>query len=137
MMRPYGSNPIMPHAYNSRGYAKKMLGQHEAAEADYKTAIDHFNAVIRLNPNSVLAYYNRGLAKRHLGQYEAAIADYDASHTAQTRLCPMPMPIEAYAKRRLGQYEAAIADYDQAIRLKPDYAKPIQSMLCHQLGHYN
>ena len=107
--------PDFAEAYNNRGVARDILGQHAAAIADY-------DAVLLLKPDYADTYNNRGVARRALGQHAAAIADYDSALRLD------PNHAEAYnnrgtARDALGQHAAAIADYDSALRLNPDYAE--------------
>ena len=141
--------PDFAEAYNNRGVARDILGQHAAAIADYDAAlrlkpdyadtynnrgvarralgqhaaaIADYDAALRLNPNHADAYNNRGVARDALGQHAAAIADYDAA----LRLDPNHAKVynnRGVARRALGQHAAAIADYDAAFRLNPDYAE--------------
>ena len=70
-MRQFDLNPDYAISLSTcRGFAKRQLGQYEAAIEDYDEAI-------RLNPDYTYAYSGRGFAKRQLGQYEAATEDYD------------------------------------------------------------
>ena len=55
-------------AYYARGLAKKALGNHQGAIADY-------SKVIEINPKDAAAYYSRGLAKKALGDYQGAKED--------------------------------------------------------------
>ena len=70
MTRQYAWRQNYAIAYNNRGNAKHMLGQHAEAIADHDEAI-------RLETDYAIAYSNRGNAKAALGRREEAIADYD------------------------------------------------------------
>ena len=101
--------------YNSRGVVKSILGQKQAAMADYDRAIS-------INPNYAAAYNNRCIVKSALGQKQAAIADCDRA------IALNPNFAEAYSSRGntksdLGQKQAAIADYDRAIVINPNLAE--------------
>ena len=101
-------------SYNRRGIAKRRMGNHTGAIADYNSALE-------INPNHAKAYCNRGIAKRHMGDYASAIADYDSA------LEISPNYAKAYnhrgfAKSRMGDYMDAIADYDSALEINPNYA---------------
>ena len=101
-------------SYNRRGIAKRRMGNHADAIADYNSALE-------INPNHAKAYCNRGIAKRHMGDYASAIADYDSA------LEISPNYAKAYnhrgfAKSRMGDYVSAIADYDSALEINPNYA---------------
>ncbi len=104
----------------------------------YASAIEDFNAVLRINPNNARAYSNRGLAKYRLGQYDAAIEDYNAA------LRINPDDAEVYYNRgilkgNLGLYDAAIEDYTAALRVNPDDAEVYynRGILKDDLGQYD
>ena len=102
-------------AYYNQGKAKVVLGQWDAAIADYDKAI-------QLKSDYVDAYYNRGKVKVKQRHFAAAVTDYD------TAIQFKPDYAEAYyhrgeAKVKLRQYTAAIADYNTAIRLRRNYAE--------------
>ena len=91
------------------GISHTLLGNHEAAIADY-------DRVIALDPTHIKSYLNRGAEKSDLGRYEAAITDYTQA------IALKPDYVLAYynrgvAKGNLGRYDAAIADYDHAIAI--------------------
>ncbi len=140
--------PNYAYAYNNRGTAYFILGQHQRAIDDFNNAIrlkpnyayaynnrgiayfalgqhqraiDDFNEAIRLKPNYAGAYYNRGMAYGIKGRYQLAINDYNKAITLK------PNYADAYNNRgtdyvKLGQYQRAIENYNEAIRLKPDNA---------------
>ncbi|NML65542.1 hypothetical protein HHL22_10030 [Hymenobacter sp. RP-2-7] len=98
-------------AYNSRGYTRSLLGQQEAALADF----DH---AIALEIELAYAYANRGLAWLRLGHSAKALADITHSLTLS--------PTEVYGYRNRGLYyleqddfAAALADFKQAQLLNP------------------
>ena len=88
----------LAEAFNNRGIAYRLKGDHERAIADYSQAI-------KLNAKFAAAHNNRGVAYDHRGEYDRAIADYDQA----LKLAP-------------SAYDRAIDDYNQAIKLKSDFA---------------
>ena len=90
-------------------------------QGNNEKAIEHYNEVIRLKPDSDEAYNNRGLAYVAKGDHARAIQDYDKAIALNPDLA------EAYNNRGLayvakGDYARAIQDYDKAIALNPDDA---------------
>src|SRR4030088_160198 len=103
----------LAEAFNNRGVAYRLKGDHERAIQDYGQAI-------KLNAKFAAAYINRGVAYDHKGDYDRAIADYEQA----LKLKPSAeghfnRGIAHLAKR---DYDRAIDDYNQAIKLKADFA---------------
>jgi tetratricopeptide (TPR) repeat protein len=103
----------LAEAFNNRGIAYRLKGDHERAIADYSQAI-------KLNAKFAAAHNNRGVAYDHRGEYDRAIADYDQA----LKLAPSA---EGYFNRGNAHlakrdYDRAIDDYNQAIKLKSDFA---------------
>ena len=103
----------LAEAFNNRGMAYRLKGDHERAIGDYSQAI-------KLNAKFAAAHNNRGVAYDHRGEYDRAIADYDQA----LKLAPSA---EGYFNRGNAHlakrdYDRAIDDYNQAIKLKSDFA---------------
>lgn len=101
----------LAQAYQLRGKARAMSGDHAAAVRDYGEAI-------RLRPVYPLAFYNRGTALNDLQRYDEAVADFTRAIAQQ------PGYAWAYLNRGnshifSGRLQQAIADYSEAIRLDP------------------
>ena len=64
-----GNNELVSQVYLLSGEVHRSRGEHEWAIEDY-------NTVIKLNPDSVEAYIHRGLAYHHKGEYDRAIGDF-------------------------------------------------------------
>lgn len=134
----------LPDAYLERGNANRILGEMDAALADYQAAADlnpvlpeahsgiamiyierhdtehaleHLNKSISLHP-TVEAFYQRGQILESLGQHEKAIADYDRAIAEETD-SPYMYRARALAKANLGDQEGAHAD--RAIALKIEH----------------
>ncbi len=108
-------NPKNAGAYNYRGVAYGVKGEHDLAIKD-------FNRSIQLNPNDAEVYYNRGVAydmKSHVGH---AFKNYTKAIQLDPDLA------KAYTNRgnaynNKGRLNCAIKDLNKAIRLKPNDAK--------------
>ncbi|MXV85724.1 tetratricopeptide repeat protein [Candidatus Poribacteria bacterium] len=108
-------NPRHVGAYNNRGAAFHMQGEHDKAIKDFTKAID-------LEPNFSLAYNNRGAAydgknenERAIKEYNKAIELYPNSAIAYLNLG------EVYGSK--GDYRRALKECSKAIKLMPDYAE--------------
>lgn len=133
----------MPNAYLERGNANRVLGEMDAALADYQTAADlnpvlpeahsgiaviyierhdvnraleHLNKSISLHP-TVEAYYQRGQMLEAQGQHEKAIADYDRA-IAEERDAPYMYRARALAKANMGDADGARADREIANQIE-------------------
>jgi tetratricopeptide (TPR) repeat protein len=94
-----------------RAYARAELG-------DHRGALDDWNKVIALSPQSHAAFNNRGNALGQLGQHLEALASFAKA----IQLKPGYGPAYAgrgNAMRQLGKLDAALADFTKAIELKP------------------
>lgn len=104
-----------------RAYAEASHGYVKQKEKQYKAAIKHYTAALKLNPDLVELYHNRGALQNLLGDPESALADWDAA------LARNPDFAEAYfnragAKTTLGDFEGGIVDCNAAIERNPDAA---------------
>lgn len=104
-----------------RAYAEASHGYVKQKEKQYETAIKHYTAALKLNPDLTEIYHNRGALQNLLGDSESALADWDAA------LARNPDFAEAYfnragAKTTLGDFEGGIVDCNAAIERNPDAA---------------
>ncbi len=104
-----------------RAYAEASQGYLKQKEKQYKAAIKHYTAALKLNPDLAELYHNRGALQNLLGKPESAIADWDAA------LARNPDFTEAYfnragAKTTLEDFEGGIVDCNAAIERNPDAA---------------
>ncbi|TLU51887.1 MAG: tetratricopeptide repeat protein [Chlorobium sp.] len=65
------SKAELAKAYCQRGVAERALGDIEAAQADFRKAIE-----LDPTPKDAVAYTNRGIAKSALGDIEGASSDF-------------------------------------------------------------
>ena len=123
--------------YNDMYGFIKNLENHSTAEIEfyrgiawydkknYKDAIESYDEVIKINPQSAVTYNNRGNAKKDSGDTTGASLDFDKAIKIN------PQYAEAYnnrgnAKFALGDtkevFTEALLDYDKAIEINPQYA---------------
>ena len=89
---------------------------------DFDKAIQHFNKLIELNPDSAEAYYNRGTAYGRKGDFKRSIEDFNRA------IALNPHYAEAYHNRGVSYIEKryfnkATGDLDTAIQLNPAYVQ--------------
>ena len=103
----------LAEAFNNRGIAYRLKGEHDRAIGDY-------NQAIRINAKFAAAYNSRGIAYDGKGDYDRSIADYDQA----IKLKPSAETYFNRGNAHLGKshYDRAIDDYNQALKLKPDFA---------------
>lgn len=133
----------LPNAYLERGNANRVLGEMDAALADYQAAADlnpvlpeahsgiamiyierhdtvraleHLNKSIALHP-TVEAFYQRGQILESQGHHEKAIADYNRAIAEETD-SPYMYRARALAKENLGDLEGAHADREIASKIE-------------------
>jgi len=87
---------------------------------EFKSAIEVYDAVIRLTPDFADAYINRGDARKNLGDFENALKDYDTAIRLGGDYAYVYYN-RGDAKDDLGDQKGAIKDFDSAIRLDPVY----------------
>ena len=105
---------IIPHdfeAYNNRGVAWFLKGEHTKAMED-------FNEALAINPRLAQAYCNRGIVWFHKGKFDFAIEDSSGALEINPRF------FQAYSTRgaawtQKGAYIEAIRDYEKAQKLDP------------------
>lgn len=97
------------------------LGVTFQQQGNNRKAVDYYDKVLEINPQSVVTYDNRGSAKFALGDHKGAIADHDKALEIN------PQSAVTYYNRgnvklNLGDYQEAIADFDKALEIYPQYA---------------
>lgn len=105
-----------------RAYAIVNQGDERVALGNFKSAVEAYDAAIRLKPNFATAYVRRGFAKYKLGNYRGALVDQDIAIRLGLDYVTTYVN-RGITKRYLRNYKEAIADYDTAIRLDPKYAE--------------
>jgi len=100
-------------AYNNRGNHHEMLGDVQAAMADY-------DAAIAVNPEYAISYSNRGNLRQKAGDLAGALADQDKAIALQKKPMAKAYNNRANVHQLLGNRPQALSDYATAVRLKPD-----------------
>jgi tetratricopeptide (TPR) repeat protein len=100
-------------AYYNRGSSQAERSNHDAAIADYTSAI-------AINSRYADAYFGRGTSHSSRSNWDSAIADF-------TKAIAINRQADAYVGRGAAHasrndYDAAIADYRSAISINPRYA---------------
>lgn len=108
------------YAYELRGHAWQMLGEHDKAEKDFSTAI-------RRNPAYFSHHLARGLLRYQRGDLDSAIPDLEKSH----QLLPTPGSSFYLGENaeRTGDTETAIGYYQLAASSQGEIGQRAQSRL--------
>ncbi|CAD5959676.1 TPR repeat-containing protein slr0751 [Planktothrix tepida] len=97
-------------------------GLNKTRKRDYKGAMENFNMVLKIKPNSTETYISRGVCYLKLGNLEKAIQDYDKAIEID------PKNPTAYYNRgnilsKLGKDSLALSSYNQAINYDENNAE--------------
>jgi tetratricopeptide (TPR) repeat protein len=101
----------IPFAYNNRGSAYNVAGEHDLA-------IQDFDAAIALEPEYTIAFNNRGLAYESKGMYDLAISDFTKAIALQATYFDA-INNRGVAYNNKGMYDQAIQDFTRIIKLRP------------------
>ncbi len=104
-------------AFDAETYMER--GDRYRHDGEYELALEDYNEVIRLEPDSSLAYNRRGLVYAELKAYDLALADYNTA----LRLSPNDAVVignMAIVYSEVGDHEQSRATYNEALRLAPD-----------------
>jgi tetratricopeptide (TPR) repeat protein len=107
--------------YYNRARAYERGGDAEAAEADYRHALDVLTANIEGGSEDFDSYYYRGWLFLTLDDPQAAIDDFTRAAEIEPEEAAV-YELRAWAYTLLGDYEAAIADLSRVIVLDPESA---------------
>jgi Flp pilus assembly protein TadD len=131
--------PQYAEAYNTRGLARRLMGQFEAAKADYRRAIEAnatyapphmrenriseakalFRLAARVSPWLPTPHNNLGIALRLEGRLDKAAAEYRRAIALNAR-DPSPHYNLGLALLLNGQVDEAAAALRRAVALQPD-----------------
>ncbi len=105
-------DPKNADAYNNRGYAKNVFGQH-------REAIEDFDKAIAVRPNYSMAFCNRGYTKQLLGQHAGAILDFEKAIELD------PKYANNYGRKgcslvKLGKKTEAIVWLEKGLKIDPN-----------------
>jgi tetratricopeptide (TPR) repeat protein len=100
--------------YDNRGVMKKILGQEDAALADYNKAIE-------IDDRLADTYINRGAILIAQKKYEAALDDINKALAMGVEQPHIGYYDRGLAEHMLGRYQEAYFDYKRALELRPDF----------------
>ena len=114
-----------------------LLGVLEMKEAQYESAIEHFDMAIQLDPNFVVPYHNRAVAYKQLGKYDLAEKDFAAALKIDEDIAKIH-----FGKARLmtlkGDNSSSKYYYNQAMKRSNYYPEAVSnySTLLKSIGEY-
>ncbi len=84
-------------------------------------SIEHYDKVIKANPNDKTAYNNRGIAKSESSNSQGALRDFNEAIKLDLKYS-LAYSNRGNVKGSMSEFKEAISDYDTAIELNPkDY----------------
>lgn len=97
-----------------------LRGRQALIDGQYSSAIENFNILVRLDPDSYETYFFRGIAKYNLGDFRGALDDFDKAVRIN------PVFTDAYHYKgitlsRIGRYDDALENMNEAISLRPGF----------------
>jgi tetratricopeptide (TPR) repeat protein len=107
--------PDYATAYENRGLAKGLAGDHQGAMNDFSKAIEK-------DPKRSSAYNNRGMAKEFMNDEQGALTDYNAAITANDKL-QAAYHNRGKLKMTLNDLKGALTDLNKAVELKQNDAQ--------------
>lgn len=104
-------------------------------DKDFKGALEHYNEVVRLDPEYPDIYTNRGMMRHYNQDFLGAVKDYDKALELNPRN-PSAFNNRGAAKMMLKDFPGALADFDKAIGLNEKYedAYDNRGRVKHALG---
>lgn len=111
--------PDYPEAHLKLGLAFAALGQDDAADKEYQTAVAQYKNFTRRNPKDADAHFHLGLAHTKLGKYDEAVKAYKEAVRLQPDDGDKQYEL-GLAHTKLAQYKEAVAALNKAIEIDPD-----------------
>jgi tetratricopeptide (TPR) repeat protein/ribonuclease BN (tRNA processing enzyme) len=120
------SKPLYEEALKIAKEAKKELeteyiqGMIDLLDEKWGEALQHFDQVIKRDPQFFKAWNFKGFALDELWRYEEALACYDKALEINPRY-EFAWNIKGITLKNSGRYEEALACYDKALEINPEY----------------
>lgn len=103
-------------ALSKEGAEANIRGARLRLHGDYPGALQEFERVIKLDPESHLGWYNRGMVRRDTGDCRSAVEDF--SHALKRSPDYFgALYHRGNCRQALGEFAGAIADYTKAVEL--------------------
>lgn len=110
--------PLTIDEFTARDHGNRGLAYLKLKRYEY--ALNDFNQVIKLNPNSAEAHTYRGTVYHDLEQYKVALSDFNQAIKLDSGL-ELAFLNRGINYLSMGQNENARKDFDQAIDLRPNF----------------
>jgi stress-induced-phosphoprotein 1 len=125
---------VLPHAYSIHTLSAAAVSRlllclllQAYKKRDYATALEHYTAAIKLDPDNVAARNNRSMAYLALNMFKEAAADTSAVLQADPTNVKALLR-QAAAHEGLGQQQEAAADWRRVLELEPKNADAQQRL---------
>lgn len=107
-------NINVSNAYEGRAYAKQKTN-------NFRGALEDYNKMLKLEPNSTFSLTNRCFVKCQLEDYYGGVIDATKAIDIDPNFGKAYYH-RGYAKLKLGDSRGAMSDYNKCIELEPKYA---------------
>lgn len=117
----------LEEAYPSDKWAQTQIGEFYFGNADYKTALKHFNQALTIDNEFAPPYNMIGYANSQLGDYSAA----ENAFKKYIALIPKdPNPYDSYAEllQKMGKYDESTAQYEKALAIDPEFISSLKGI---------
>ena len=114
-------------AYPNDKWAQTQIGEFYYGNADYETALKHFNRALKIDPDFAPPYNMVGYANSQLGDYNAA----ENAFKRYISLIPdNPNPYDSYAEllQKMGKYDESAAQYEKALSIDPQFISSLKGI---------
>jgi tetratricopeptide (TPR) repeat protein len=101
----------------------------EASTGQNEVALEHFNQLIKIQPDSAVNYIGKGQVLYSLGKYQESFEAFEKA----TSLDPSRQDVwsmKAGALAKLGKFDDAINSINQGLKLAPDNPAGIYNRAC-------
>lgn len=114
-------------SYPNDKWAQTQIGQYYFRNSDYKSALKHFDRVLKIDSKFAPPYNMIGYSESQLGNYSAA----ENAFKKYISLIPNdPNPYDSYAEllQKIGKYDESTTQYEKALSIDPEFISSLKGI---------